>query len=116
MLLVKDQENIITHSKEFWEELRGKSIFVTGGTGFFGKWLLESFLLVNQSFELNSNIVVLTRNSQSFLNELPHFKDKSSITFHQGDVRNFSFHQSKFDYIIHAATDADENSIRKILF
>jgi dTDP-glucose 4,6-dehydratase len=73
MLLVKDQEHIITHSKELWEELRGKSIFVTGGTGFFGKWLLESFLLVNQSFELNSNIVVLTRNSQSFLNGFPHF-------------------------------------------
>ena len=101
----------MTHSNELLEELRGKSIFITGGTGFFGKWLLESFSLVNQSFELNSNIVVLTRNSQSFLNDSPHFKDDSSITYHQGDVRYFSFPQTKFDYIIHAATDADARLI-----
>ena len=108
MLLAKDQEHILKHSKGLWEELRGKSVFITGGTGFFGKWLLESFVLANEKFNLNAKVVVLSRNPNAFRRKFPHFNASLSIEYHQGDVRNFGFVRSKFDYIIHAATDADE--------
>jgi len=80
-------------------ELKGKRIFLTGGTGFFGKWLLSFFQA------LETDVVVLSRNPRSFLVQFPVFCESSSISFVQGDIRDFAFPQGHFDYVIHAATD-----------
>ena len=50
----EDLDYIFQNTKEIWEPFRGKSIFLTGGTGFFGKWLLESFIYVNEKLSTSS--------------------------------------------------------------
>lgn len=104
--LSQDLDHILEHTKTLWENLRGKKVFLTGGTGFFGKWLLESFVLANDQLKLNARMLVLSRDPDFFKIRYPHLADASCITFHQGDVRNFDFPYGRFDFIIHAATDA----------
>jgi dTDP-glucose 4,6-dehydratase len=105
-LLAEDLDHILTHTKEFWEELRNQKIFITGGTGFFGCWLLESFAFANEKLGLGASVVVLTRNQSAFRKKVPYLADNQAISFYEGDVRTFAFPKGDFSYIIHAATDA----------
>jgi nucleoside-diphosphate-sugar epimerase len=102
----EDLDHILEHTKTLWENRRGEKIFLTGGTGFFGKWLLESFAWANDQLKLDAQMGVLSRDPDSFKNRYPHIAEASGVAFHQGDVRNFDFPQEQFDFIIHAATDA----------
>ncbi|MFM7907098.1 MAG: hypothetical protein ACKPA9_18695 [Microcystis sp.] len=99
--LTNDLNHILTHTKDLWEELRGQQIFINGGTGFFGCWLLESFIWVNDRLDLKASAVVLTRNPDSFRQKAPHLANHPAIQFHSGDVRSFEFPEGEFSYIIH---------------
>ena len=110
-LPVEDLEHIYQNTQDIWESFRGKSIFVTGGTGFFGKWLLESFIYVNEKLALNAKITTLTRNPEAFLIEYPFYKEyNNTVQFVKGNILNYDFNlEEKFQFIIHAATAASES-------
>lgn len=101
--------DMMTRTRNLWEQLRGKSLFITGGTGFFGRWLLESFVHANRELNLNLRVVVLTRDIDAFCRKAPHLALDPAIRFHEGDVATFAFPGEPFTHIIHAAaTSADE--------
>lgn len=106
----QDLELILEQTTPLWEETRGRRIFVTGGTGFFGCWLLESFCHINQQLQLNAAITVLTRDPVAFQQKCPHLASRPEICLHQGDVRTFEYPAGQFHYVVHAA--ADTNALR----
>lgn len=101
----EDVRHILDHTRDEFQQLAGKTIFLTGGTGFFGKWLLESFIYANDQMWLNAKMIVLSRNPKEFLLRYPCF-NRQDIEFFAADVREFHFPQEDIDYIIHAATEA----------
>jgi nucleoside-diphosphate-sugar epimerase len=105
-LLAADLDHILRETKPLWDEMRNKRIFITGGTGFFGCWLLESFSHINRKLSLNAHATVLTRDPAAFARKCPHLASDESLAFLTGDVRSFAFHDCEFPYIIHAATEA----------
>ena len=107
--LASDLDHILAHTEGLWEELRGQRLFITGGTGFFGCWLLESFAWANDKLNLNAEAMVLTRNYETFLKKAPHLATNPAIKFHTGDVRNFEFPDGKFSHIIHASGQSKES-------
>ncbi len=104
--LAADLDHILEHTHDLWDALRGERIFITGGTGFFGCWLLESFIWANQKLDLGAQAVVLTRAPEKFLRKAPHLASNPAVQLWQGDIRDFAFPPGQFSYIIHAATEA----------
>ncbi len=99
-----DLAHVLEFAQQDLEQLRGARLFVTGGTGFFGKWLLATFQLANRELRLGASMTVLTRDPARFRNESPHLSDDPAFTFHAGDVRTFDFPAGKFSHIIHGAS------------
>src|SRR5947208_6535578 len=105
-LAPQDLRLILEHTAPLWEEARGQRIFITGGIGFFGCWLLESFCLINNLLRLNARATVLTRDPEAFERKSPHLAWDPSVTLVRGDVRSFAFPKGEYQYIIHAATES----------
>jgi nucleoside-diphosphate-sugar epimerase len=104
--------NAILHATApLWPELRNQRLFLTGGTGFFGAWLVESFLHINQVLDLNASVTILTRSPAAFLTKLPHLRNHPSLTLFEGDVRTFQFPSGSYEFIIHAATEASAKQL-----
>ena len=105
--LAQDLDYVLERTRDFWEELRGKRVLITGGTGFFGCWLLESFLWANRQLGLRAEAVVLSRNPEAFSKKLPHLAMAPEVRWLKGDVRTFSAENVSVSHVIHAATDVD---------
>lgn len=105
-----DLDHVLEHTRGLWETARGQTFFITGGTGFIGLWLLETFVEANERFALGAHATVLSRTPDSFLRRVPHLATASGLSFIQGDVATFDFPVGPFDCLIHAATEvADRN-------
>jgi nucleoside-diphosphate-sugar epimerase len=104
-ILASDLSNILDHTESLWYDLKGGRIFITGGTGFFGRWLLESFHFANKTLRLKAQAVILTRNPQIFRDQVPHLVESDSIQLHHGELTDFRYPEGQFTHLIHAASE-----------
>ena len=88
----------------FTESLKSKRLFLTGGTGLFGKWLLTS--LVGRVGE----VILLSRDPEGFKNTFP-LARSMGVNFIHGDVRSFEYPNGDFDYCIHGATSVPSKNL-----
>lgn len=100
-----DLDHVLTHTRKFWAGARGARFFITGGTGFFGIWLLETFARANDALGLGMGAVVLTRDPAAFGKKAPHLVARPDLKFIRGDLETFQFPAGPFDHLIHAAAD-----------
>lgn len=106
--LAQELDHIVEQTSSVWEQLRGARIFITGGTGFYGTWLLESLVQAELRIGLGAEVVVLSRNPERFLADHRFLQNRPFFSFIQGDIRSFSFPEGMFSHVIHAATEASE--------
>src|ERR1700674_5131501 len=104
--LAHDLDSILARTEPLWQELRGQRILITGATGFFGCWLLESFAWANRRLNLNARAVGLCRHPSLLAEKALHLAQDPAITLHAADVRHSDFPQGTFSHVIHAATEA----------
>jgi len=104
--LEQDIEFVVDSVGEGWTSFKNAKIFITGGTGFIGCWLLESLLVANQRLNLNIRVTILTRNIEAFRSKAPRLAECSAFSFMCGNVHDFASPAGDFTHVIHAATDA----------
>ena len=101
-----------------WPMLAGKRIFMTGGTGFIGRWMLEALAEADRRLGLGVAVTILTRNPDAFAARAPQLASHVGFTFVAGDVLSLEPDGERYDFVIHAATDAsadlNENDPRRM--
>jgi dTDP-glucose 4,6-dehydratase len=102
----EDLDHIASSLDDVIPHMSGKRFFITGGTGFFGKWILETLLFLNSNHNTNCSALVLTRNAEKFKKNSPQFND-GAIEYVTGDITNFPFPEGEIDYCIHAAMEGE---------
>lgn len=103
-LIFNKLKNIVDLSK-----LSNSNILITGGTGLFGKSILNFLIYIRKYY--NFNITILTRNKYDFLFNYPNY-NLDFINFINGDIRSFNS-DKEYDYIIHVATPASDKLERE---
>lgn len=88
-----------------WCALRGQRIFITGGTGFIGCWLLEALIWADRQLDLGVSLTVLTRRPDTFRKKAPHLANDGIVQLFEGDVNDLGAFTDPVDIVLHAATD-----------
>jgi hypothetical protein len=99
-----DLEHILTHTGDIWQEIRGTRLFITGATGFFGKWLLESIVAANDALGVEVAATLLSRDPTHFASELPRLALRPEFHWLAGEIDSFSYPAGQFDFVVHLAT------------
>ena len=97
-----DLEHMLERGEQDWRALRGARLFLTGGTGLFGRWLLGGIAAANARLDTGIRATVLTRDPAAFLARAPQLARQSFLHWHAGDVRDFSFPEGTYSHVIHA--------------
>jgi dTDP-glucose 4,6-dehydratase len=97
------------------EKLKSSHILITGGTGFVGTWLTEMLIYLNENFNFNATIYLLSRNITPSKN----YSEFKYVHFIKSDVKSVKELPSKINYVLHAAGTPDSrehvsNSIKTI--
>ena len=101
-----DLDHVLEHTENLWADIRSERVLLTGGTGFFGSWLTETFLHANQTLRLGAQLAILSRAPEKFATRAPHLAGNPAVFLLRGDVRSFAFPGGHFAHIVHAAADA----------
>ena len=109
-LPIDDLESIVSQIGSDWQRLKHAKILITGATGFFGRWMVESFLLAQDRFNLSAEVFLLTRNPKRFREQAPHITQHSSVRLIQGDLAMDKVSLDSLTHVIHMATDTSVQS------
>jgi nucleoside-diphosphate-sugar epimerase len=107
-LLPEDAALILEHTEPLWRTLAGERLFITGGTGFFGRWVLESLVYANARLNQKTWCTVLTRDARAFQAAMPALAAEQAITLHEGDLARYRFPDGEFSHILHMGTTTSE--------
>lgn len=103
-----DIDMVLSLTPQFWSQCNGARLFMTGGTGFVGSWLLEVVQRANDTLASGIELVVLTRNPERARQHLPHIFERADTVVLGGDVTTIGASLGKFDLCVHAATDVGD--------
>ncbi|WP_063342358.1 NAD-dependent epimerase/dehydratase family protein [Ectopseudomonas mendocina] len=87
------------------ESLAGRHLLLTGGTGFFGRWLLALLAELNRQ-GAGIEVTLTSRNPATFLSSHPAYLECKWLNWLPGDIRELrNLSGRPVDLILHAAAD-----------
>lgn len=102
----RDRAEVVDRTGRLWERLCGRDLVITGATGFFGRWMLETVLEAEDTHGLGVRVHALTRDAAGFGLKAPHMVGHPALTVIEGDVRHAGLPALDDPFVLHMATEA----------
>jgi len=106
-MVQEDCAEVAADSISSLAKLKGECVFITGGTGFIGTWLVEMIGFLNDNYGFNTKLILLSERAHSFSAKAPHLAMRSDVTLIERDVRDIVELPNEVALIIHAAGNPD---------
>jgi len=100
---IDDLDEIISRCAPEIEQVLSRNVLITGGSGFVGRWIIESFARVAQQFGVTSKIVSINRSTPPWQSELIR---QGLLEVVNADITNDLRLEGQFGYVFHCATPA----------
>ncbi len=103
-LAPSDLDEVLVVARDELASLSGATLLLTGATGFYGLWLLESLAHARERLGIRPQVLVLTRDESSARSRVGTALDRLAATVVRGDVRSIPPLPSTPTHVVHAAT------------
>ena len=101
--IVKKETASIASAPLSWDKLRGKTLLITGATGFIGSYIIRALLLKNETDGLGVRVLALVRNRERAEKM---YGTNEALDYIVQDVCQPLPTDKKADFIIHCASNA----------
>ena len=95
----EDLRHVLGQTGELWSEAR---VLFTGASGFFGSWMLESFLYAGAQLDLPLRAIAVTRDERRFSRHLPHLAGDPRVEIVESDAATLPVPDGPVDFIVHS--------------
>lgn len=110
----EDLAAIVREVGDEFHRLSGKTLLVTGGTGFIGSYLLETVAYLNDHVLPKAcRLYAVTRHPRQTAARFPHLVGRPEFTVIEQDVRSLRLPSISWDFVIHAAAPSDAREYLK---
>lgn len=106
-IIQADCQEVIAPAANKLEKLKNQLVYITGGSGFIGTWLTEAITFLNDNFNFNTSLILVSRSVDPFKEKTPHLAARRDVSFISADVRNIFEMPGDVSYVIHAAATPD---------
>lgn len=102
-IIEEDLKNIYIRGGKIWDDLNHKTVFITGGTGLIGTYLVCFLIYLNEEVDdFDINIIIHSRDLGKIRNIYEQYYEKPYFKVITGDLRDSINLDCDVDYILHA--------------
>lgn len=99
--IIKEDIKVVLQENLLWEKLDGKTVLVTGASGFIGSYIVNTLLVKG-----NTKVIALGRTKYKLLKKFEEWQNNKNLKIIVQDVSEPIVCDDKVNYIIHAASQA----------
>ena len=103
----QDMQEMLQSGAALWPLLRDARVLLTGATGWFGTWLLDTLVCANREYGLGLRVLAMSRDPAAFGARFPALHGAAEVDWLAADLRlPVPTDPGRLSHVIHAATEA----------
>lgn len=99
-------DRVVARAEADLRSLAGARLLLTGGTGFFGAWLVETLARADERFGLGARVIVVSRDPAAAVARVPRLAESRAIELLAGDARTLEAPRGEVTHVLHAAASS----------